>query len=61
MSQQEREHFNKLYFGTNEMIKELCSDGSYQQGTYVIFNLVVRYNSYPLAIAFASSDFRTLG
>lgn len=40
MSQHEREHFNKLYFGTNEMIKDLCSEGAYQEGTYVIFNLI---------------------
>lgn len=41
MSQQEREHFNKLYYGTNMMIKDLCSEGAYQEGTYVIFNLIL--------------------
>jgi hypothetical protein len=40
MSQQERQHFQKLYFGTNEMIKDLCAEGTYQEGTYVIFNLI---------------------
>lgn len=41
MSQQERDHFNKLYYGTNVMIKDLCSEGAYQEGTYVIFNLIL--------------------
>lgn len=41
MSQQEREHFNKIYAGTNEMIRDLCSEGQYQEGTYVIFNLIL--------------------
>ncbi|CRK91277.1 CLUMA_CG004956, isoform A [Clunio marinus] len=36
MSQHEREHFRKLYFGTNEMIKDLCSEGTYQEGTLII-------------------------
>lgn len=50
MNPQEREHFNKLYFGTNEMIKDLCSEGSYQEGTCVCFNLIKFQNSIWLMI-----------
>lgn len=35
MSQHERDHINKIYYGTNEMIKDLCMEGQYQEGTYV--------------------------
>ncbi|KAG5681525.1 hypothetical protein PVAND_010951 [Polypedilum vanderplanki] len=31
MSQHEREHINKIYDGTNEMIRDLCMEGQYQQ------------------------------
>lgn len=36
MSITQRQHFNKLYQGTSEVIHELCTEGtSYQKGTYV--------------------------
>lgn len=31
MSLQQRTHFNKLFHGTGSMIKELCSNGTYQE------------------------------
>ncbi|CAG9802149.1 unnamed protein product [Chironomus riparius] len=31
MSQHERDHINKIYYGTNEMIKDLCMEGQYQE------------------------------
>ncbi|ETN58328.1 hypothetical protein AND_010090 [Anopheles darlingi] len=34
MNIHQRDHFNKLYHGTNEVIHELCEEGSYQEGTY---------------------------
>lgn len=37
MSITQRQHFNKLYQGTSEVIHELCSEGAYQEGTYVFY------------------------
>lgn len=37
MNMEQRDYFNKLYHGTNEVINELCSEGSYQEGTYVLY------------------------
>ena len=37
MSLHQREHFNQLYEGTNQMIHDLCKEGSYQEGTYVFY------------------------
>lgn len=37
MSITQRQHFNKLYQGTSEVIHELCTEGSYQEGTYVFY------------------------
>lgn len=33
MNIHQRDHFNKLYHGTNEVIHELCEEGPYQEGT----------------------------
>uniref|UniRef100_A0A182J239 Uncharacterized protein n=1 Tax=Anopheles atroparvus TaxID=41427 RepID=A0A182J239_ANOAO len=34
MNIHQRDHFNKLYHGTNEVIHELCEEGPYQEGTH---------------------------
>ncbi|KXJ77013.1 hypothetical protein RP20_CCG008493 [Aedes albopictus] len=34
MNIHQREHFNKLYHGTHEVIHELCQEGPYQEGTH---------------------------
>lgn len=39
MNIHQRDHFNKLYHGTNEVIHELCEEGPYQEGTYVLYEL----------------------
>ncbi|KFB37730.1 AGAP011666-PA-like protein [Anopheles sinensis] len=36
MNIHQRDHFNKLYHGTNEVIHDLCEEGPYQEGTYVL-------------------------
>lgn len=37
MDKDHRAHFHKLYHGTGEVIRELCEDGPYQEGTYVLY------------------------
>uniref|UniRef100_A0A1B0DBC4 Uncharacterized protein n=1 Tax=Phlebotomus papatasi TaxID=29031 RepID=A0A1B0DBC4_PHLPP len=37
MSLQHRNHFNKLYHGTNQVIRDLCREGHYQNGEFLDF------------------------
>ncbi|EAA00770.5 AGAP011666-PA, partial [Anopheles gambiae str. PEST] len=43
MNIHQRDHFNKLYHGTNEVIHELCEEGPYQEGTYVLHAPCMRH------------------
>lgn len=33
MDHREREHYRKIYAGTDEMIGDLCREGNFQEGT----------------------------
>jgi hypothetical protein len=34
MSEEQRNHFNRLYEGTTQVIKKLCNPGPYQEGMF---------------------------
>lgn len=34
MTMAQRNHFNKLYHGTGDIVHELCEEGPYQEGTF---------------------------
>lgn len=54
MSINQRQHFNKLYQGTSEVIHELCTEGAYQEGTYV-FYYGNRLRALPLSLCLCLS------